>query len=118
MADVFKRFISNLTTTDLTTVFEVPTANVAATPPVPVSTFIVKTINTHNYDGSSSVTVNIDHNNGSVDSQIFQVDVSASDTNTINTSMVYQEGDKMKVQANAASRAMIEVSVLEVKQQQ
>ena len=29
--------------------------------------------------------------------------------------MVYQEGDKMKVQANAASRAMIEVSVLEVK---
>ena len=31
MADVFKRFIANLTTTDLTTVFEVPTANVAAT---------------------------------------------------------------------------------------
>jgi hypothetical protein len=32
--------------------------------------------------------------------------------------MVYQEGDVMKVQANAASRAMIEVSILEVKQQQ
>jgi len=118
MADVFKRFIANLTTTDLTTVFEVPTANVAATPPVPVSTFIVQTINTHNYDGSSAVTVNFDHNNGSADLQIFQVDVSASDTNTINTSMVYQEGDKMKVQANAASRAMIEVSLLEIKQQQ
>ena len=118
MADVFKRFIANLTTTDLTTVFEVPTANVAATPPVPVSTFIVQTINTHNYDGSSAVTVNFDHNNGSADFQIFQVDVSASDTNTINTSMVYQEGDKMKVQANAASRAMIEVSLLEIKQQQ
>ena len=118
MADVFKRFIANLTNTDLTTVFEVPTANVAATPPVPVSTFIVKTINTHNYDGSSAVTVNIDHHDGSSDFQIFQVDVSASDTNTISTSMVYQEGDKMKVQANAASRAMIEVSLLEVKQQQ
>ena len=52
MADVFKRFITNVTSTDLTTVFTVPTANVAATPPVPVSTFIVKTINTHNYDGS------------------------------------------------------------------
>ena len=64
MADVFKRFITNVTTTDLTTVFTVPTANVAATPPVPVSTFIVKTINTHNYDGSNAVTVNIDHNNG------------------------------------------------------
>jgi hypothetical protein len=118
MADVFRRFIANLTTTDLTTLFEVPTANVAATPPTPVSTFIVKSINTHNYDGSSAVTVNIDHNNGSADLQIFQVDVSASDTNTINTSMVYQEGDKMKLQANAASRAMVEVSVLEIKQQQ
>ena len=118
MADVFKRFIANLTNTDLTTIFEVPTANIAATPPVPVSTFIVKTINTHNYDGSSAVTVNIDHNNGSADLQVFQVDVSASDTNTISTSMVYQEGDKMKVQANAASRAIIEVSLLEVKQQQ
>ncbi len=42
MADVFKRFIANLTTTDLTTVFTVPTANVAASPPVPVSTFISK----------------------------------------------------------------------------
>jgi|TARA_R100001510_G_scaffold57449_2_gene65567 hypothetical protein len=117
MADVFKRFITNVTTTDLTTVFTVPTANVAATPPVPVSTFIVKTINTHNYDGSNAVTVNVDHNNGTSDFQVFQVDVAASNTNTISTSMVYQEGDAMKVQANAASRAMIEVSVLEVKQQ-
>ena len=114
MADVFKRFIANLTTTDLTTVFEVPTANVAATPPVPVSTFIVQTINTHNYDGSSAVTVNFDHNNGSADLQIFQVDVSASDTNTINTSMVYQEGDKMKVQANAANQVHITVAEMEV----
>tara|TARA_R100001591_G_scaffold3263_3_gene7786 strand:+ start:3107 stop:3463 length:357 start_codon:yes stop_codon:yes gene_type:complete len=118
MADVFKRFIANLTTTDLTTVFTVPTANVAASPPIPVSTFIVKTINTHNYDGSAAVTVNLDHNNGSADFQIFQIDVSASNTNTINSSMVYQEGDALKLQANAASRAMVEISVLEVKQQQ
>ena len=118
MADVFRRFIANLTTTDLTTVFTVPEANVAATPPTPVSTFIVKNINTHNYDGSSAVTVNIDHHDSSSDFQIFQVDVSASDTNTITSSMVYQAGDKLKVQANAASRAMIEVSVLEIKAQQ
>tara|TARA_R100001163_G_C5007954_1_gene154827 strand:+ start:343 stop:699 length:357 start_codon:yes stop_codon:yes gene_type:complete len=117
MADVFKRFITNVTTTDLTTVFTVPTANVASTPPLPVSTFIVKTINVHNYDGSAAVTVNVDHNDGSTDFQIFQVDVAASNTNTISTSMVYQEGDALKVQANAASRAMVEVSLLEVKQQ-
>ena len=64
------------------------------------------------------MTVNVDHNNGSADLQIFQIDVSASDTNTINSSMVYEQGDSLKVQANAASRAMIEVSVLEIKQQQ
>jgi hypothetical protein len=118
VADVFRRFIANVTTTDLTTVFTVPTANVASTPPVPVSTFIVKTINVHNYDGSAAVTVDIDHNNGSADFQIFQVDVAASNTNTINSSIVYEQGDAFKVQANAASRAMVEVSVLEVKQQQ
>ena len=101
----------------MTTVFTVPTANVASTPPVPVSTFIVKTINIHNYDGSASVTVDVDHNNGTADFQIFQVEVSATNTNTIISSMVYQEGDSLKVQANAASRAMVEVSVLEVKQQ-
>tara|TARA_Y100000114_G_scaffold4734_1_gene3944 strand:+ start:1697 stop:2053 length:357 start_codon:yes stop_codon:yes gene_type:complete len=118
VADVFRRFIANVTTTDLTTVFTVPTANVASTPPVPVSTFIVKTINVHNYDGSAAVTVDIDHNNGSADFQIFQVDVAASNTNTINSSIVFEQGDAFKVQANAASRAMVEVSVLEVKQQQ
>ena len=73
MADVFKRFITNITTTDLTTVFTVPTANVAATPPTPVSTFIVKTINVHNYDGSAAVTVNVDHNNGSADFKYFKL---------------------------------------------
>ena len=118
MADVFRRFISILTTTDLTTVFTVPTANVASTPPIPVSTFIVKTINVHNYHASEAITVNIDHHDGSNDFQLFQVDVSASNTNTISSAMVYQEGDKLKVQANAASKAMVEVSVLEVKQQQ
>ena len=106
MADVFKRFITNVTTTDLTTVFTVPTANVASTPPVPVSTFIVKTINVHNYDGSSAVTVNIDHNNGTSDFQIFQVDVAASNTNTINSSIVYEEGDAFKVQANAVKQQL------------
>ena len=93
-------------------------ADVSSTPPVPLSTFIVKTINTHKYDGSNAVTVDVDHNNGSADLQVFQIDVSASNTNTINSSMVYQEGDSFKVQANAASRAIIEVSVLEEKQQQ
>ena len=82
MADVFKRFISNLTSTNLTTVFTVPEANVASTPPVPVSTFVVKSLSVHNYV------------------------------------KVFEGGDLLKVQANASNRAMVTVSLLEIKQQQ
>ena len=54
---------------------------------------------------SASVTVDVDHINGTADFQIFQVDVSATNTNTIISSMVYQEGDSLKVQTNAASKS-------------
>ena len=118
MSDVFKRFISNLTTTNLTTVFTVPEANVAATPPVPVSTFVVKSLSVHNYDASSSVTVTITQNNGTSDFEVDEVDVSATDTTTRTDVKVFQGGDKLKVTANAANRAMVTVSLLEIKQQQ
>ena len=118
MADVFKRFISNLTTTNLTTVFSVPEADVAATPPVPVTTFVVKSLSVHNYDASNSVTVTITQNNGTSDLEIDEVDVSGTDTTTRTDVKVFQGGDKLKVTANAANRAMISVSLLEIKQQQ
>lgn len=118
MSDVFKRFISNVTSTNLTTVFTVPTADVAASPPVPVSTFVVKSLSVHNYDASSSVTVTITHNDGTSDFEVDEVDVSATDTTTRTDVKVFQGGDKLKVTANAANRAMVTVSLLEIKQQQ
>ena len=54
MADVFKRFTQKAANTDVITIFTVPTANVAATPPTPVSTFIVKTIILHNSNNINS----------------------------------------------------------------
>ena len=114
MADVFKRFISNLTSTALTTVFTVPQADVSASPPVPVSTFVVKSLSVHNYHASDSITVTITHNNGSAD----EVDVSATDTTTRQDVKVFEAGDALKVTANAANKAMVTVSLLEIKQQQ
>ena len=118
MSDVFKRFISNVTSTNLTTVFTVPQADVAASPPVPVSSFVVKSLSVHNYDSSASVTVSITHNDGSNDLEVDEVDVSATDTTTRQDVKVFQAGDSLKVQANAANRAMVSVSLLEIKQQQ
>ena len=118
MADVFKRFISNLTSTNLTTVFTVPEADVAATPPVPVSTFVVKSLSVHNYDASNSVTVSIIQNNGTSDFEIDEVDVSGTDTTTRTDVKVFEGGDLLKVQATASNRAMVTVSLLEIKQQQ
>jgi hypothetical protein len=42
MADVFKNFTGAVTTAN-TTIFTVPQANVAATPPVPATTYVAKT---------------------------------------------------------------------------
>ena len=108
MADVFKRFISNLTSTNLTTVFTVPQADVSASPPVPVSTFVVKSLSVHNYHASDSITVTITH----------EVDGSATDTTTRQDVKVFEAGDALKVTANAANKAMVTVSLLEIKQQQ
>ena len=118
MSDVFKRFISNLTSTALTTVFTVPQADVSASPPVPVSTFVVKSLSVHNYHASDSITVTITHNNGSADFEVDEVDVSATDTTTRQDVKVFEAGDALKVTANAANKAMVTVSLLEIKQQQ
>ena len=118
MADIYKRLIANLTSTGATTVFTVPTADIAASPPVPVSTFVVKTLTVHNYHASDTVTVTITHNDGSNDFEIDEVDVEATNTTIRQDVKVFQSGDKLKVTANAANKAMVTVSLLEIQQQQ
>jgi hypothetical protein len=44
--------------------------------------------------------------------------VSATDTTTRQDVKVFEAGDSLKVTANAASKAMVTVSLLEIKQQQ
>jgi len=116
MADVFLRYLLDLTTTDSTNVFTVPVANVAATPPTPVSTYVLKNITIHN-DSGSPVIVTLTHNDGTSDFEIGNVTVSANSTNTNSNVFVFEGGDIFKVQANAANRALVSVSLLNIKQQ-
>jgi len=116
MADVFERYLVDLTTNGSTDVFTVPVANVAATPPKPVSTYILKNITIHN-DSGSTVVVTLTHNDGTSDFEIGNVTVSANSTNTNSNIFVFSAGDTLKVQANAANRALVSVSLLNIKQQ-
>jgi archaellum component FlaF (FlaF/FlaG flagellin family) len=79
---------------------------------------VVKSLSVHNYHASDTVTVTITHNNGTADFEVDEMDVSATDTTTRQDVKVFQSGDKLKVTANAANKAMVSVSLLEIKQQQ
>ena len=112
MAVVCKRLISNVTTTGLTTVVTVPTADVAASPPVPVTTVVVKSLSVHNYHASDTVTVTITHNNGTADFEVDEMDVSATDTTTRQDVTVFEGGEILTVTATAANKTIVSGSHL------
>ena len=116
MADVFKRFTQTAPNTAVNTIFTVPTADVATSPPIPVSTFIVKTIILHNSAGSGNVVVKLFHNNGSSDVEINNITVAHGATQQLNGPYVYAAGDALKLQADATTLSS-DVSILEIKQQ-
>ena len=55
MANTFKSAMVDMTSTDLTTLITVPTANPGATPPVPPTTDVVKSILICNDSGSTTL---------------------------------------------------------------
>jgi len=118
MPDRFRTFTLNPANTATNTLFTVPVANVAATPPVPVTTFMVKTIVLHNQAGSGSVDAVLTYNDGSTDFEINNVAVAHQATTIINGTFVFEGGDSLKVTASAANDLVIKVSVLEMKDQQ
>jgi len=122
MADVFKNFTGILDSTANVTIFTVPTANVAATPPVPVSTYIAKTfyivheavtnpktlVSAYHYDASEGHTIG------------FAAEVSAGVATNLfqNGIYVFEAGDQLIVNANIAGNINWSVSLLEIKGQQ
>ena len=118
MPDRYRTYALSPANTGANTLFTVPTANVAATPPAPVTTFMVKTIVLHNNSGSGTLDAVLTYNDGSTDFEINNVSVAHQATKIINGTFVFEGGNSLKVTSSAANDLVIKVSVLEMKDQQ
>ena len=122
MADVFKNFTGILDTTANATIFTVPVANVAATPPVPATTYVAKTFFVvHEAVTNPKTLVSAYHYDASEDQTIgFAAEVSAGVALNLfqNGVYVFEAGDQLIVNANIANNINWSVSLLEIKGQQ
>lgn len=115
MANTFKSAMLDVTTTDLTTLITVPTADAGATPPVPPTTNVVKSILVCNDSGSTTL-LDVEVVRSSATFEIFKAKSIATNTTTelLTQPLVLQESDVMKVQANAANQVHVIASFMEI----
>jgi hypothetical protein len=115
LANTFKSAMVDITSTDLTTVLTVPTANPGATPPVPPTTDVVKSILICNDSGSTTL-VDVEVVRGAATFEVFKQKSVATNTTTelLTQPLILQESDILKVQANAANQVHIIASFMEV----
>ena len=115
MANTFRGPMLDVTSTDLTTLITVPTANPGATPPVPPTTDVIKSILICNDSGSTTL-VDLEVVRSSATFELFKAKSVATNTTTelLTQPLVLQESDILKVQANAANQVHIIASFMEV----
>ncbi len=115
MANTFKSAMVDITTTNLTTVLTVPTADPGATPPVMPTTDVVKSLLICNDSGSTTL-VDVEVVRGAATFEVFKAKSVATNTTTelLTQPLVLQESDVLKVQANAANQVHIIASFMEV----
>ena len=115
MANTFKSAMVDITTTGLTTILTVPTANPGATPPVMPTTDVVKSLLICNDSGSTTL-VDVEVVRGAATFEVFKAKSIATNTTTelLTQPLVLQESDILKVQANAANQVHIIASFLEI----
>jgi hypothetical protein len=115
LANTFKSAMVDVTTTDLTTVLTVPTANPGATPPVPPTTDVIKSLLVCNDSGSTTL-VDVEVLRGAATFEVFKAKSIATNTTTelLSQPLVLQESDILKVQANAANQVHITASYMQV----
>ena len=120
MADTFKNAGKDLTTTDLTTLYTVPTASpgVTGTSPVFPTTAVVKSILVCNDHGTATTLVDVVFTDTSASATIAlfeQKSVAAKTTDELlDQPLVLEEGDVLKVQANAANQVHVTAIILEI----
>ena len=107
----------NLTTTDNTIVYTVPTASVATVPIQNPVQAVIKSIHVCN-DSAGAVTLTVTNEDASVGSAIKITNVKSIAANTdaelLTAPMVAENGDVIKAQASGANALHIIVSVLEI----
>ena len=81
MANIFKSAMVDITSTDLTTLLTVPTANPGATPPVPPTTDVIKSILICNDSGSTTL-VDLEVVRSSATFELFKAKSVATNTTT------------------------------------
>ena len=115
MANTFKSAMVDITTTGLTTILTVPTANPGATPPVMPTTDVVKSLLICNDSGSTTL-VDVEVVRGAATFEVFKAKSIATNTTTelLTQPLILQESDVLKVQANAANQVHIIASFMEV----
>ena len=115
LANTFKSAMVDITTTNLTTVITVPTANPGATPPVTPTTDVVKSLLVCNDSGATTL-VDVEVVRGAATFEVFKEKSIATKTTTelLTQPLVLQESDILKVQANAANQVHIIASFLEI----
>ena len=115
MANTFKSALLDVTTTDLTTLLTVPTADPGATPPVYPTTFVIKSILVCN-DSANTTLLDIEVLRSSATFEIFKEKSLNTKTTTelLEQPLILQESDVMKVQANAANEVHVTASYMQV----
>jgi|TARA_R100000781_G_scaffold106545_1_gene70592 hypothetical protein len=120
LADTFKNAGKDITTTDLTTLYTVPTASpgVTGTSPVFPTTAVIKSILVCNDHGTATTLLDVVFTDTSASATIalFEQKSVAAKTTTelLEQPLVLEEGDILKVQANAANQVHVTASILEI----
>ena len=116
MADTFKNAGVDLSTTDPTTIYTVPTANPGALPPVFPTTAVIKSILICNDSGNTTeYTIEWTDSSASATYKITNDKTIATDTTyeVLSQPLVLEESDLIKITANAANEIHITMSFLE-----
>ena len=118
MADTFKSFTVDLTSTDETTLYTCPTGDDTATPKTLPTTAIVKSLIVANDTASttSTITVNYqDSSNSNFKARIFKADIGADvETDVLTNPLVMESGDKILLTAGTGNCLHAILSVLEI----
>ena len=116
MADTFKNAGVDLSTTDPTTIYTVPTAAPGALPPVFPTTAVIKSILICNDSGNTTeYTIEWTDSSASATYKITNTKTITTDTTyeVLSQPLVLEESDLIKITANAANELHITMSFLE-----